>query len=824
MLGTVGNLLLLFAFVGSILSGIAFVLGARDGQAPNQTAVWKRLGRWSWWTVVGTTIGAFALLLYLFWTHDYRFAYVYLNSSNDLPAYFTISASWAGQEGSFLLWIVMLSLVGAGLLWWFARGIGETERSGRRYFEAPVMAVVAVCQAFMVSMIAGVELGAFSIGSSPFQTLLARFPDAPFLQAGGIPADGTGLNDLLQNYWMTIHPPTLFAGFTMMIVPFAFAVAALWKRRYTEWVRPAMPWTIGALLVLAIGIMMGGYWAYVTLSFGGWWAWDPVENSSLVPWLLGVAGLHAMLVQKKSAAGHKSALLLAIAGFIFVVYSTFLTRSGILGDVSVHSFVDLGLYNQLLLWIMTMAVVGFGLFAWRYRELPAPRQPMATLSRESMIFTGAMVLCLVSAVVIIGTSAPILGRLFRDNPAAVAISFYNVWTLPLGIAMATLAGLGQLFWWRKMSVEDVNRALLKPLGLSVVATAGVLLFTPFTAMTAPQAVSQAPQMAQAGLGGFWDVYGTSLQFLLLLFASFFALFGNGAVMWRIARGNWKMVGGSLAHIGLALMLLGILGEALYSRPLSDGQGANIGGSRDNFVIVAGQTKQVQTHRFTYLGTTLNERGRPEHALDVTDHRGRSFRAVAQVYESNAGQWIQNPHVQTYLEEDLYIAVFPSAMMQPVGGTSDTAGELILQRGETAPLDEGAFTLRFEDYDLAADRSRLDVPEESLEIAVGARLVLTNNATGETRRLAPVYGVTEGGEQVYAQNRVPEWGITVAFAGMMVEDDAVRLVVDGARTTPEDWIVVQAYRKPAINLLWLGTLIMGLGFGIALVRRASDRKR
>lgn len=820
MLGALGSFLILTAFVATILAGVVFTLNVR-----NESPIWKKVGRWSWWTATASTVAAFGLLVYLFATHQYQFAYVYQNSSNDLPTYFTISATWAGQEGSFLLWIVLTAVIGCVLMRW-ANKKGETiALQRRREFEAPVMALMALANAFLLSMVVGLKLGPINVGASPFVTLLEKFPDAPFLLAGGVPVDGNGLNDLLQNYWMTIHPPTLFIGFAMMTVPFAFAIAALWTRRYTEWVRPAMPWMLAGILILGVGIMMGGYWAYVTLSFGGWWAWDPVENSSLVPWLFAVAALHAMLVQKRSASGHKSALLLSIAAFICVVYSTFLTRSGILGDVSVHSFVDLGLYSQLVLWIGTMAILGIGLFAYRYRELPSPPESPETLSRENMIFTGALVLTLLAAVIIIGTSAPILGRLFRDNPAAVAIEFYNIWTLPLSIVLALLAGLGQLFWWKKMSVDDVNRALLKPLGLSIVATVGVLLFTPFLQMTvnAPPAVINQIHEASVLNIGFWEQYGSSLMILLLVFAAFFALFGNGAVLWRIARGNLRMAGGSLAHVGVALMLLGIVASGVFNRPLADGEGANIGGSRDNFIIMAGQTKQVQSHTFTYLGHTPNERGRPVYHLDVTDHRGRTFRAAAEVYESRTGQWIQHPHVQPFLEEDLYMAVFPNGMMQPAGG-EEGPEEVVMRRGEVAPLNNGTYALTFEDYDLNPDSERLDVPPEELEIAVGARLTLVHVATGETRHLTPIYGVTRDGSQHFAQNRVPEWGITIAFAGMQVENNAIRLMLDGATAQPDDWIVVQAYRKPLINLLWLGTFVLFAGVAVSIVRRAKETRR
>ena len=834
MIGTLGSLLVLVALVATVLAGVAYfkAAGGVSAVAPPDAAAWKRIGRGSWLTMLGASVVAFVLLVTLFGTHQYQYAYVYQNSGNDLPTYFTLAATWAGQEGSFLLWIVLNAALGAALIRWGSRPATGRDAELRRRFEAPVLAVFALGQFFLLTMIAGVDLGGLAVGSSPFMTLAEKFPDAPVLQVPGyIPPDGNGLNDLLQNYWMTIHPPTLFVGFASMMVPFAFAVSALWTRQYTQWVRPALPWTLFATLVLGVGIVLGGYWAYVTLSFGGYWAWDPVENSSLVPWLFGIAAIHAMIVQKRSSAGHKSALILSIAAFMFVVYSTFLTRSGILGDVSVHSFVDLGLYNQLLLWIGTMGVLGFGLFAARYKELPAPRTPPATLSRESMIFTGALTLCLLGLVIIVGTSAPILGRLVRDNPAGVAISFYNTWTLPLAVVIATLAGLGQMFWWKKMTVENVNRALLKPLALTVASVAAVLVLTPFVSVTAgslpaPVQTASAGQAAEAALGGgfeaFWAGYGQSVMLLLLLFAAFFAFYGNGAVLWRIARGNLKLAGGSITHIGFALMLLGIFSSTIFNTPLTDGQGANLRGDRDNFILQQGQTKNVQGWNVRYDGKHYNDRGRTVYTLDFTTPNGQSFRALNEVYQSKTEQWIQHPHVEQFFDEDLYVALYPSAMMG--GGQTSAPGELLLRRDETAPLDGGAFTVTFTDYDLAPDPSVIDLPADSLDLAVGAVLDVTNRATGETRTIRPVYVILTNRTQQYVQNRIPDWGLTFTFTGMKVEDDAVQLLVEGASTTPEDWVVVQAFRKPFINLLWFGTVVLMAGFLIAIVRRVQEQRQ
>ena len=210
-------------------------------------------------------------------------------------------------------------------------------------------------------MLLGIYVGDLRLGSSPF-VLIRQLPENLGLPWTGIAdyltripqfADGRGLNPLLQNYWMTIHPPTLFLGFAATLVPFAYAIAGLWKGRFREWMAPALPWTFFGVMVLGIGILMGGAWAYEALSFGGFWAWDPVENASLVPWLTLVAAGHLMLVNKRKETSLFTTLLLTLLTFLLVLYSTFLTRSGVLGDTSVHSFTGEGMLPGLLVFMLT---------------------------------------------------------------------------------------------------------------------------------------------------------------------------------------------------------------------------------------------------------------------------------------------------------------------------------------------------------------------------------------------------------------------------------------------------------------------------------------
>lgn len=805
MIGTIGQLLLLTAFVACLLSGVFYFLSARDDKEQ-----WKPLARGAWSVMTLGVLIASGLMIYLIMTHQFQYAYVYQYSSLDLPLRYVFSSFWAGQEGSFLLWIAYTALMGYGLMKW------------GRSFEAPAMAVIALCQLFLLSMVVGLSFGPLPIGSSPFSMLADKFPNAPVFAENPnfIPADGRGLNDLLQNYWMMIHPPTLFVGFTAMLVPFALAIAALWKKRYTDWVRPALPWTLFANMILMVGIALGGYWAYETLNFGGYWAWDPVENSSLVPWLIGVAAIHMMIVQKKSGASHKSALFLCILAFMLVVYSTFLTRSGILGDISVHSFVDLGLNNQLLVWIVTMGVVGFGLFAYRYRELPVPKKEPEMLSREFMIFSGALLLCALAAVVILGTSAPIFGRIFRDSPSAVPIEFYNKWSLPLSIAFVFLAGLGQLFWWRKMSVENVNRVLLKPVVLSVVSTVAVLVFTPFGARSGQLTLSTEP-VATAGqgasmfgvIGDFFGSYGAGLLILLLVFVSFFAFFGNGMVLLRIARGNLKMAGGAITHIGLVIMILGIIASSGFSEALSTQP------NRENFVMTLGETRMVNGYQVTYAGNEPDERNHTVYTLNFTDPQGRSFSLYPVAYENKSGQWIEHPDVKMFVEQDLFVSVSPGARFD--SDTPQQGEQLPLAQNEKTMLGNQEYTIHFKQFDTQVDPSLLP---ENHEIAVAAVVELTNLRTSETRELRPIYIINQDRTVQQLRAEVEDWGVTITFASMNVDTGQANFVIDGVKLMPDDWVLVQAFEKPMIGLVWIGLILMTGGFILAMYRRIADQRQ
>lgn len=258
------------------------------------------------------------------------------------------------------------------MFWHVVLGILLIRSAGK--FESATVFVIALADVILMSMILGIHIpwgdDAFRIGSNP-TTLLRQINDAPiFANADYLTLiKGRGMNPLLQNYWMTIHPPTLFLGFASTIVPFAYAFAGLWKNEHQEWLHKALPWSLFSGAILGTGILMGSLWAYVALSFGGYWAWDPVENASLVPWITLVAGIHVHLISRNTGYAKRSVYFFYLISFVLILYSTFLTRSGILGDTSAHAFTEMGLEWQLIILVLTFLLLGAGLFAYRYNSI-----------------------------------------------------------------------------------------------------------------------------------------------------------------------------------------------------------------------------------------------------------------------------------------------------------------------------------------------------------------------------------------------------------------------------------------------------------------------
>jgi len=304
--GNFGHLSTLIAFVSAVVTAFAYSQYFKANELDKPS--WRRFSRVSFYVHAVATLLIAGSLFEIIYHQRYEYFYAFSHSSKALPVHYMISSFWEGQEGAFILWAFWNVVLGLFLV------------HSNKFWEAPVMVVFALVQAFLISMILGVVVGDLKIGSSPF-ILLRDATQAPIFEVNPdfIPEDGTGLNPLLQNIWMVIHPPTLFLGYASTLVPFAFLIAGLVTKRYAEWIRPALPWAIFSAMILGMGIIMGAYWAYVTLNFGGYWNWDPVENAAYVPWLILVASIHTMITFKKSATALKTSIVLVILSFILVL-------------------------------------------------------------------------------------------------------------------------------------------------------------------------------------------------------------------------------------------------------------------------------------------------------------------------------------------------------------------------------------------------------------------------------------------------------------------------------------------------------------------------
>lgn len=611
MPGQLGHFCAVLSFVAALLAAVSFFI-ATQRRSTAQFNSWRNLGRFAFILHGLTTFGVIALLFYILTGKMYEYQYAWANISDDLPMEYVFSAFWKEQQGSFLLWSFWHIILAVVLMF----------RAGK--WEAPVLAVIALAETFIASMLLGLYFNEFRFGASPFD-LLRDVMDAPiFSQADYLSKiKGNGLNPLLQNYWMTIHPPTLFLGFASTIVPFGYAIAGLWTREHKAWLNPALGWSLFSAAILGTGILMGGAWAYEALSFAGYWAWDPVENTSLVPWLTLIAGIHTNLIARSTGYSIRSTYGFYLLSFILILYSTYLTRSGILGDTSVHSFTEMGLGLQLIMLIGVFSVLAIWLWAARYSEVPEVKGEEKTTSREFWMFIGSLVL-LFSALLMTGaTSLPVWNKIvqyFSPDYVGAAlkdpIEHHNRYQLWIAVFIGILAGIAQ---WMRYSEKSLYKEAVPALSnneLSLVKyiwIAGAVLGLVFGVKSHPgniTAMFQHPQVilelipwlllglpvvalihvsffvkrkqywtslakkmvihlsiaivgaiALTALNTLW-IEVRAWQLFVFLFAGMFTLVSNFDYLISVMKGNLKLAGSAVSHMGFGILLLGILGTGL----------------------------------------------------------------------------------------------------------------------------------------------------------------------------------------------------------------------------------------------------------------------
>jgi cytochrome c-type biogenesis protein CcmF len=830
-IGDLGHLFVILSFVTSLICAYAYWKAASvEGEPKDQ---WLKNARVAFYTHSVAVLGVVFSLFFIIYNHYFEYHYAYSHSSLHLPGEYMISCFWEGQEGSFLLWIFWQALIGLILI------------KSQRQWEAPVMVVFGLVQAFLASMILGVVIPFLNIklGSSPFILLRDAMDDPIFkLQPDFIPKDGSGLNPLLQNYWMVIHPPTLFLGFALTLVPFAFCIAGLWQQKYADWIKPALPWALLGGAILGLGILMGGYWAYETLNFGGYWNWDPVENAVYVPWLVLIASIHTMIIYKNNQTALKSAIILNIAVFVLILYSTFLTRSGILGDASVHSFTDLGLSGQLLIYMLFFTLAAIVLAAIRWKEIPTTEKESSIYSREFWIFLGATTLCLMGFQVLLPTSIPVYNRLIEffggeSNlaPPADQIGFYSKFQLWFGVLVALISGTGQFFWWKRMDKGTLLKELAYPALISLIVFAIII------------------SLARV----YEPVY------LVVTLAGVYLIVSNIKVLSSVTKVNASLSGGALAHIGVGMMLIGVMFSSGYSKVVSlNNTGMLISKdlptefNRDNLLLFINEPRTMAGYEIEYLGERVEPRNVngyvSKNDIDLTMDpfkvvakkdilfKGRKILNAKDTFEINPentfyeielrrngevtailyprvqinpamGGFIASPDIKRNVTRDLYthVSLPMNREEEPEWSEMEEIRTKINQQffvNDYVAVLEGVTRItQIEGFELS-----------DTDVAVQAKIKVTGER--DTYYAEPIFLIRDRSQVGRLPSEINDLGVKITLLNIHPDTNEFSL---GLNTRQKDWVIIKAMEKPLINVLWLGTGVLMVGFSMAMVRRFKE---
>ena len=633
----------------ALVSAVALVVqGTRRFLADGSASVSLRLA------VIGLVAGAavaMGALEFALVTNDFSIEYVARNHARGTPLLFTIAGAWAALEGSIVLWGLIL----AGYTLWVYRRLDERDSVG-----AAALAVMGVVAIFF--------FGLMATAANPFTTLAQ------------VPADGLGANPLLQNHiLMAIHPPVLYLGYVGMTVPFAFAIAALVAGDGTaEWLARTRRWTLVAWSFLSLGIVLGAWWSYEVLGWGGYWAWDPVENASFLPWLTATAFIHSAVVQRRRGMLQAWNVALILGTFALTILGTFLTRSGVVA--SVHSFTQSAVGPALLGFLLVVLVGGFGLFAARGHLVASSPRLDSLASREGVFLLNNLLLTLFAFVVLVGTIYPMVLEAFTGDRVSVGGPWFDRSAIPIGLVLLAAMGIGPMTPYRIARPGVLWRRIRLPLeAAAVVAAAAVAAgLRPITVV------------ATVALAAF-VITGIARH------ADELARGRSGSYLGELARlpgsdpGYW---GGMIAHIGVALVAMAIAFSGSF-------------GVRQEVTLTVGESMSFEGYTLTYLSPFLREEPNRS-VIGATIELSRGSRILGNLEPRlnqypNQVQAIPTPSVRTGIREDVYLSLvridqgtatvtvdafrFPLMWLLWLGGVVVFAGGLVAYTGrrKTSPI-------------------------------------------------------------------------------------------------------------------------------------------
>ncbi len=848
--GTLGNLAISMAFATAILAFLCYVFSIKNSF--KGIIDWKWMGRISFFLHALSVFAIVGIIFYILVNHRFEYHYVFQHSSKSLPSKYVFAAFWEGQEGSTLLWAFWLEIIAVILMF------------TSKQWEGRVMSIFALVLAFLMSMILGIVidlpfLDEYKLGSNPFTLTRVHFAGAPFTQMPDYlkSLDGSGLAPSLQNYWMTIHPPTLFLGFALTIVPYLYAVAGLWSGKLNEWSKPALPWVFTGVAILGGGILMGGAWAYESLNFGGFWIWDAVENSSLVAWLTLVAAGHLMMVPHNKGINLKAAIVMAPVSFILVLYSTFLTKSGVLGDASVHSFTDLGMTDLLLVYLffflalppalamrkissrinyfaILLGVIALGIFAniilylaffsafffmlfpafvnaKNQEYFPTTKKDDHIYSREFWLFVAALILAASSIHITFLTSIPVFNKIFKSKFAPFDIADYNGFQAVFAILILSLMAYVQHLRYKQDKPGEFWKRMIRSVIVALVLIiAGLIAFEEF----------------RNGL------------YIMVVFASLMGILGNIDYIIQYLKRKWKFAGPAIAHIGFGVVILGAVISAGHKKIISENKnGINLEmlnaefKNKENIMLHQHDTVQMGPYYLSFVNDTIigykayytidylkkQKDGSLKKIFTLTPHL---------IMDDKKGNSVE-PATKHYLHKDVFTHVTyvdldklkrksnpQLALMQE----QKEVQHFTLEKGDT--IFGTSYYVIFEGFEAL---SNIDHVEETQPLSVTLRgSFVIKNFKGEQDTIRPIYEVRDN--MLMTRKDVSEkFGIELEVEKILDDKQievAMREVQD---PRANNFIIMQAIIFPGINILWCGCFLMVFGTFFAVIKRITQRK-
>jgi cytochrome c-type biogenesis protein CcmF len=794
--GQIGQFLLVLSLVSSFIASIAY-FKATNAVADEDVRSWRRIGRIAFLVDAISVVLIFGIIYFIISNHYFEYYYAWNHSDKSLHPSYLLSSIWEGQEGSFLLWAIWHAVLGAILI-----------RSAKKW-EAPVMTIFSAVQLFLATMLLGIYVFDLKIGSNPFILTRQMFPTAPIFNdvnylANARLQDGNGLNQLLQNYWMVIHPPVLFLGFASTLVPFAFAVSGLWKKDYGGWTRQAVPWSLFSAAILGLGIMMGARWAYESLNFGGYWAWDPVENASLVPWLLLIAGIHTQVIYNSTGHSLRATYFFFIAAFLLILYSSYLTKSGDLQDTSVHAFTDEGLNWQLRLFVLAFLVPSIGMFIYRYKQIPSIAKEESSYSREFWMFIGSLVLFLSGMYIIGFTSLPVINKVFGTafTVGGDVEFFYNRILIFVAILLGILTAVTQYLRYKNTDGRVFFRKLWLPTFVSLVIYAAIAVFGNVS----------------------YDKYGPGYlgAIHVAIFAGVYAVVANASYIWTGLNGKLKAAGASIAHVGFGLMLVGMLiasskKEVLsvnMLNPLNFGPDNKEKGT-ENLTLFQGIKTEMSGYWATYASDSMDPYGKKmlfEIQLEKKDGSSK-FSLYPDLIKNTKGQqgFSNNPDAKHYWNRDIFTYVNYSDKMQDGEDTTEFV-KSVVKPGDTIFYSSGYMVLEKVVANPKEGRRAFNEDDTALMAKLQVKTV-----DGRKFTATPLFYVTNNRIN-YLPDTIFAQGLAIGLTRVVDKERIEIAVKESTRLAP--FIALKVLKFPFISLLWLGTILMMVGFVMSIRRRLT----